>query len=232
VVDFTGDELDQDAIDAAIRAGEEAAAADLAADQKHLQATVDELRGQVQDLEEALEAAKAEAAEAKEKQLRVQADWENFRRRTAAERLNERARATEGLVEALLPAIDALEHALAHIKETAAGHEQAEGVAAGIEAVYAQILEAFAKEGVEQVDPKGEPFDANEAQAVSMVPAPEEYEETVLEVYRKGYKMGTHVLRPAMVVLATGGPKRPAPAPEGDAAEAGAGDSASDAEEA
>jgi molecular chaperone GrpE len=204
------DELDQEMIDAAIAAGEAAAAEDMKKDAERLSAERTELAQQVTDLEEQVEAAKAEASEAKDRLARVQADWDNYRRRTAQERVAERARATEGLVEALLPVIDDLEHALAHINATAAGNEGQTDIAAGVQAVYDKLLETLKKEGVEQIDPKGKPFDANECQAVSMVPAPQEFDETVMEVFRKGYAMGGRVIRPAMVVVSTGGPKRPA----------------------
>ena len=66
----------------------------------------------------------------------------------------------------------------------------------------------LAKEGVEVINPKGEAFDALEAQAVAMVDDPSVPDETVAEVYQKGYRMGNKVIRSAMVTVTQGGPKR------------------------
>ena len=62
---------------------------------------------------------------------------------------------------------------------------------------------------MEVINPAGDPFDALEAQAVGTGPDEEAYDETVHDVYQKGYKMGKKVIRPAMVTITTGGPKRP-----------------------
>jgi molecular chaperone GrpE len=213
------EELDQEMIDAAIAAGEAAAAEDMKKDAEKLTAERTELAQKVTELEEELETAKKEAADAKDRVARLQADWDNYRRRTAQERVAERARATEGLVEDLLPVIDDLEHAIAHIKQTDAGHERQTDIAEGVEAVYNKLLETLARQGVEQIDPKDQAFDPAEAQAVSVVPFDEVYDETVMEVFRKGYRMGGRVVRPAMVVVSTGGPKRPVEEKDEPAAE-------------
>ena len=62
---------------------------------------------------------------------------------------------------------------------------------------------------MEVIDPAGEPYEALEAQAVATVPDDQVFDETVKDVYQKGYKMGKKVLRAAMVTITTGGPKRP-----------------------
>ena len=72
-----------------------------------------------------------------------------------------------------------------------------------------KLVDALVKDGVVVIDPAGEPFDALEAQAVGTVPDEEAFDETVRDVYQKGYKMGKKVLRPAMVTITTGGPTRP-----------------------
>jgi molecular chaperone GrpE len=64
------------------------------------------------------------------------------------------------------------------------------------------------KAGVEVIDPAGQPFDALEAQAVAKVDNTQVPDETVQDVYQKGYKMGKKVIRPAMVTVTSGGPKR------------------------
>ena len=75
------------------------------------------------------------------------------------------------------------------------------------------------KQGVEVIDPAGQPFDPMDHQAVGRVENPDEYDETVADVYQKGYRMGGRVVRPAMVTVTYGGAKRPAEPAEDDAAE-------------
>ena len=77
------------------------------------------------------------------------------------------------------------------------------------EAVQTKLIDALKKGGLEVIDPAGEPYNALEAQAVQVVPDEETYEETVKDVFQKGYKMGRKVLRAAMVTITSGGPKRP-----------------------
>ena len=212
-------ELDEDAeerarVEAAIRAGEEAAERELAADANKIREERDELQKKLADVENQIEAAKKEASEATERMLRLQADWENYRRRTAAERLAEKERAAEGLVTSLLPVIDDIERAIEHAG-VADGDTQFQQFVDGVSAVHAKMLGVLAKEGVEPVDPAGEPFDPLAHQAVGRVEDKDAYDETVAQVYQKGYRMGDKVIRSAMVTVTYGGPKRPAePEPE------------------
>ena len=208
------EELDEDAeerarVEAAIRAGEEAAERELAADAGKLREERDELQKKLADVEDQIEAAKKEASEATERMLRLQADWENYRRRTAAERLAEKERAAEGLVTSLLPVIDDIERAIEHAG-VADGDTQFQQFVDGVSAVHAKMLGVLAKEGVEPVDPAGEPFDPLAHQAVGRVEDTEAFDETVAQVYQKGYRMGDKVIRSAMVTVTYGGPKRPA----------------------
>ena len=208
------DEVDEDAeerarVEAAIRAGEEAAERELAADANKIREERDELQKKLADVEDQIEAAKKEASEATERMLRLQADWENYRRRTAAERLAEKERAAEGLVTSLLPVIDDIERAIEHAG-VADGDTQFQQFVDGVSAVHAKMLGVLAKEGVEPVDPAGEAFDPLAHQAVGRVEDKDAYDETVAQVYQKGYRMGDKVIRSAMVTVTYGGPKRPA----------------------
>ena len=208
------EELDEDAeerarVEAAIRAGEEAAERELAADANKIREERDELQKKLADVENQIEAAKKEASEATERMLRLQADWENYRRRTAAERLAEKERAAEGLVTSLLPVIDDIERAIEHAG-VADGDTQFQQFVDGVSAVHAKMLGVLAKEGVEPVDPAGEAFDPLAHQAVGRVEDKDAYDETVAQVYQKGYRMGDKVIRSAMVTVTYGGPKRPA----------------------
>ena len=210
---------EEEMVEAAIRAGEEAAEADLKADAQAKSAECAELSRKLASAEEDVRAAQAAAAEAQDKLLRLQAEWDNFRRRTAAERLEERERATEKLVGNLLPVIDDIERAIEHASADEAGPEQMTQFAEGVAAVRAKMLDVLSREGVEPIQPAGDAFDPLAHQAVGRVEDASVYDETVAEVYQPGYRMGGKVIRPAMVTVAYGGEKRPA---EGEGAEQGA----------
>ena len=204
-------DLDEDAlVEAAIRAGEMAAEDDFKAANDAAQAELTELRTQLEKANEELEAASAKAAEAIDRSARLQADWENFRRRTAQERIDERERACEKLVSNLLPVLDDMERACAHARSTEMGEELTQFID-GVEAVHTKMTDILGKEGVEVIDPAGEAFDPNWHQAVGRVENADCYDETVADVYMKGYRMGSRVIREAMVTVTYGGAKRPAP---------------------
>ena len=115
-----------------------------------------------------------------------------------------KVRATEKLMENLLPVLDDFERTVAYADENGE-----EGLIDGVKAVQTKLVDALKKGGLEIIDPAGEPYEALEAQAVQMVPDEEAFDETVKDVYQKGYKMGKKVLRAAMVTVTAGGPKRP-----------------------
>jgi len=200
-------------VEAAKRAGAEAAEADMAADADRARVERDELQSQLDTMAEELEAAKKESADAADRVLRLQADWENYRRRTAAERIAERERAAEKLVTNLLPVLDDMERAADHATKNAEGDEKLIQFADGVMAIHAKMIDILGKDGVEVIDPAGEPFDPLVHQAVGREENTEAYDETVAQVYQKGYRMGGKVIRSAMVTVTYGGPKRPAPEP-------------------
>lgn len=167
---------------------------------------------------EDLRLAREEAAQAKERCMRLEAEWDNFRKRTAREREQERTRASEDLVSRLLPVVDDMERALDH-----AATQQPDGpfgqFVDGVGAVYTKLRGVLEKTGVECLDPVGEPFDMNIHQAVAHVEDASVYDETVRDVYQKGYRMGGKVIRPAMVTVTKGGPARPAQDAQGSDAQ-------------
>lgn len=217
-MDDTQEELDPQMVEAAIRAGEQAAQEDFARDAERARSERDELASSLAKAEEEAEKARTEATDAASRLARLQADWDNYRKRTAQERVAERERATEKLVEALLPAIDDLERAVEH----AQGIEdsQIQEMAAGVANVHTKILGVLEREGVEVIDRPGEAFDPLREQAVGQVQDAEAYNDSVAQVLRRGYTMGGKVIRPAMVSVTVGGPKRPAPEDAGQAPEA------------
>ena len=151
-----------------------------------------------------LEAAQAQAQEWQDRYLRLHAEWDTYRRRTTEQRAEEKARATEKLVDDLIPVLDDFDRTVAYADENGE-----EGLLDGVKAVQTKLVDALVKSGLTVIDPAGEAYDALEAQAVGTVPDDEAFDETVRDVYQKGYKMGKKVLRPAMVTITTGGPQRP-----------------------
>lgn len=212
----------------AIRRGEETAEAEIAADAKRAAQERDRLQNELNSVSDQIESAKQQAAEANDRFLRLQADWDNYRRRTAQERLDERQRATEKLVVDLLPVIDDLERAIEHADNLT--DPAAKQFVEGVSAVCNKLVNVLNKEGVEVVNPVGEAFDPLSHQAVSQVEDAEAYDETVAQVYQKGYRMGGKDIRTAMVVVTHGGPKRPAESEAADGAAADSADAADSAE--
>lgn len=208
----------------AIRRGEETAEAEIAADAQRAAQERDRLQNELDSVSDQIEAAKQQAAEANDRFLRLQADWDNYRRRTAQERLDERQRATEKLVVDLLPVIDDLERAIEHADGLT--DPAAQQFVEGVSAVCKKLVGVLNKEGVEVVNPVGEAFDPLSHQAVSQIEDTEAYDETVAQVYQKGYRMGGKDIRTAMVVVTHGGPKRPAESEAADGAEVDAADGA------
>ncbi len=151
-----------------------------------------------------LEEAQAQATEWQNRYMRLHAEWDTYRRRTQEQRAEEKVRATEKLMENLLPVLDDFERTVSYAEENGET-----GLLDGVKAVQNKLIDALKKGGLEVIDPAGEPYDALEAQAVQMVPDAEAFEETVKDVFQKGYKMGKKVLRAAMVTVTSGGPKRP-----------------------
>jgi molecular chaperone GrpE len=175
---------------------------------------VDDLEAQFegeQGTNEELVAAREEAARNLATAQRWQADFENYRRRQERDVAELRARAGERIVVELLPVLDDLDRVLDHAIQSSERGLELEQLIKGVEMVRARILTVFGKEGVELVDPFGQPFDPHMHQAVGTLEDPELPEHTVLEVYQKGYGLGGRLIRPAMVVVSSGGPL---PAPE------------------
>jgi molecular chaperone GrpE len=125
---------------------------------------------------------------------RLQADFDNYRKRMLRDQTAHLERATEGLIEQLLPVLDAFELALLN-----AGTDP-DRLRKGVELVYSELLGVLEKSGLERIDAHGKPFDPAEHEAVMHV---EGGEPGVRDVIRTGYRLKGRVLRPAMVKVAT-----------------------------
>jgi len=149
-------------------------------------------------LQEELEKTKAQCDEYLDLAQRKQAEFANYRRRTEGVRQEAFDDGRRDAVGKLLPIIDNLERALA-----AAGDGE-DGLKAGVEMVLRQTKETFAKMGVEEIDPLGQPFDAELHNAVMQGSEDEGEPGTVCMVLQKGYKLGNRVIRHAMVKVVAG----------------------------
>ena len=139
----------------------------------------------------------ADLAEAKDAALRAQADAVNVQRRAEQEVDKARKFALERFVSELLPVVDNMERAL----EAAGTDEAVKPIVEGVELTQKSLIDALQKHGVETIDPMGEPFDPQIAQAMSMVENPEVEQNTVIAVMQKGYQLNGRLVRPAMVMV-------------------------------
>ena len=147
---------------------------------------------EIDDLQKQLEAAKKQSDEYLNMAQRVQADFENFRRRNNAVRADAYEDGARAFIKTILPVMDNLERALAAESADAALHE-------GVSMVHRQLSEALEKRGVTVIDCAGEKFDPRLEDAVMQADASEGEPGTVCLVLQKGYQLGYVVLRHAMV---------------------------------
>jgi molecular chaperone GrpE len=148
-------------------------------------------------LEEEVERLEADLAEAKDAALRAQADAANVQRRAEQEIDKARKFALDRFVGELLPVVDNMERGLSAAADSGADATITEG----LELTLKSFMDALKKAGVEVVDPQGEPFDPQLAQAMSMVPNPDVEPNTVIAVMQKGYTLNGRLVRPAMVMV-------------------------------
>ena len=138
-----------------------------------------------------------ELAAAKDAALRAQADAMNVQRRAEQEIEKARKFALERFCGDLLSVVDNLERAL----ESSGDEQGSAALAEGVELTRKGFMDVLAKYGVEAVDPQGEPFDPETAQAMSMVEQPDVEPNSVVAVMQKGYLLNGRLLRPAMVMV-------------------------------
>ena len=143
-----------------------------------------------------IEKLRAERAAYLDRAARIQAEFENFRKRNAKAQEEYREYALADALKALLPILDSLDNAL---KTNAASLEDFHS---GIELIDKQFHDALAKLGVEPISTEGVPFDPNVHQAIQMVDTDEAEDNHVLDELQRGYKLKDRLLRPAMVRVA------------------------------
>lgn len=143
----------------------------------------------------------SEADQLKDRLLRLQADFDNFRKRSARERAEWQVFATENILQDLLPVLDHYELGLA----TAVKQQTAPAVLDGFRLVYDQLIGTLKRHGLAQVSVTvGEAFDPHRHDAISHLASEEHPADTVIAETRKGYTLGEKLIRPVQVVVSSG----------------------------
>ncbi|MDC1104777.1 nucleotide exchange factor GrpE [Candidatus Thioglobus sp.] len=153
---------------------------------------------QADDLQTQLEEAQQSTKDNWDKVLRAQAEMENLKRRNAKDLENAHKFALDGFVKALLEVKDSLTMGLKTAQEDSAS---VESITEGLEMtdkVFTSTLEKF---GVETINPKGEAFNPEFHEAVTMLPMPDQESNSVLEVIQVGFTLNGRLVRPAMVIV-------------------------------
>ena len=155
------------------------------------------LRKQIAELTDNLAAEKDKLAAEKDSYLRLMAEFETFRRRSAEDRLNLIASASAKTIEGLLPVLDDCERAMAML-ESSSDEAAKEGTAL----IYNKLMDYLKTQGLARIEAKGAAFDTDFHEAVTQFPAPsEELKGKVIDVVQTGYTLGGKVLRYAKVVV-------------------------------
>ena len=152
------------------------------------------LEGKIEELEKALAAKETELGEQNDKYMRMMAEYDNFRKRSAKEKEGTYADAYADALTSIIPIIDNLERAV--------GVTDAEGVLKGLEMTLKGASEALTKMGVEAFGSEGDAFDPNIHNAVMMVDDENHKEGEIVSVFQKGYRKGDKIIRYAMVTVA------------------------------
>ncbi len=145
----------------------------------------------------ALEEEKAKYAELNDKYLRLFSEFDNHRKRTAKEKLDLTATASENVIKDILPVLDDFERALQNMEKN--GNESD---IQGVTLIYNKLKNTLKNKGLEEIEAMDTEFNTDEHEALTMIPAPEEDKKgKVLDVIQKGYKLNGKVIRFARVVV-------------------------------
>lgn len=147
-----------------------------------------------------LENLKADLASAKDQNLRLYAEFENYKRRNAKERLDLMGSANIELMTAMLPVVDDFERALKNIPKT----EENDSLYTGVELIYNKLIDSLQQKGLKPLQSSiGLPFDLETMDAITRVPVADSTQNNVvLDEVERGYKLGNKMLRYARVIVA------------------------------
>ena len=143
------------------------------------------------------EALRGEVAEWKDKYVRLQAEFDNYRKRTLREKMELVETGGKDVLLAMLPVVDDMERAVAAMAKT----DDAAAVRQGVELIAQKFSEALKQRGVTPIEVVGQPFDEEVAEAVARFNAGEEQRGKVIDVVQTGYRLGERILRFAKVVV-------------------------------
>ncbi len=146
-----------------------------------------------------LEDARSKADEYQEQLVRLQAEMDNLRKRTAREVEQARKFALEGFARELLNVADSMQLGLQAAGEDA----EITALREGVELTLKQLMDVFTRFEVREIEAEGQRFDPEQHEALSIVPSPEHEPNTVMMVVQKGYSLNERLLRPARVVVST-----------------------------
>jgi molecular chaperone GrpE len=167
--------------------------------------TIELLAEELQDLKGLHDAKLKEFDDQNEQFLRLQAEFENFRRRNLKEKHESLKFGHQNLVKDLLSAVDNLERALEHGAQNDGSEDGSpldiKGVLDGVQLVHREILGALAKHGVKEIEARGQIFDPADHEAMGQLPSAEMPVNTILEVLQKGYVIHDRMVRPARVIV-------------------------------
>ena len=157
-----------------------------------------ELQEQVEETQTpTTEELEARIAELEDKNLRMMAEFDNYRRRTNKEKLDVMATAGEGILKEMLPLIDDFERATEAMNKT----DDIEAVREGIRLIQQKFISFLDKQGVHAIETEGVDFNTDEHEAVTTFAAGEEQKGKVIDCTQRGYKLGDKVIRFAKVVV-------------------------------
>ena len=147
---------------------------------------------------EQIEKLEKEVAELKDKHLRLQAEYDNFRKRTLKEKMELLKSGGESVLTSILPVVDDLERALAAFGEV----EDDNPFKTGIVLIFNKFQEFLKQNGIKEIEAKGKDFDTDLHEAITKIPAPvEELKGKIVDVVQKGYLLNEKVIRFAKVVI-------------------------------
>ncbi len=185
-----------------VTVAEEAAADDVPEDKEEATEHEEEETGEEkpETMEELEARLTQELAEKEDRYLRLVAEFENFKKRSAQEMQTRFKFASQPLALNIISGLDNLERALIQAQEE--DNEQLKEFVRGMEMVQQQLYDALKQNNVERFDPRGEPFDPNQHEAMGVIETEEVQPDHVAQVFQAGYIMHDRVIRPAMVQVA------------------------------
>lgn len=191
---MTNKEIDELMKDEPAAAEENTAETEKASDENAAEECAAEEASELDTLKDALAKAEDALEAAKDQHLRLMAEYQNYRNRTAEEKKKIYGDAKADCIKELLNLADTFDRAV----EAECSDETYKK---GVELTYSQMQKAFEKLGIKEVDPLGEDFDPNLHNAIRQVEEGDFEENKVCQVYQKGYTLGDRLIRPAVVAV-------------------------------